>query len=198
MEGVGDFRGTGFLTTLGGPALICLCIANYLGKVKIHGKVKINWYWLVPFIQGYIVIYTYIALFGLRLTIPFYRIALFIILGSTLVSVLLCQIVKMNTAYTKPRRVFPMTFGNVLLKIIGVYVLVQALSVILAYGVYSRTIEACLEYIRCRVYAPTSGFPSYSGALIFPLFFSGVGATLVFFLTFAMSPMEDKGDGSHP
>ena len=186
MDGIGDFRGTGLLTTIGGPAIIGLCIANFLGKMKI------NWYLLVPFIQGYVVIYTFIALFGLRLTIPFYQIALFIFVGSNLISLVLCQIVMMNTSYKKPKRAAPMTLGNILLGIVLLYVLAQAASIIIAYGFYSRTIDDCLDYIRCRANAPVSGFHTYSGALIFPSFLSGLGATWVYFTIFAMSPMAEK------
>lgn len=153
---------------------------------------KINWYWLVPFIQGYIVIYTYIALFGLRLTIPFYQIVLFIFFGSNLISLVLCQIVIMNTSYKKPRRTAPMSLGNILFGIVFLYVLAQAAAIIIAYGFYSRTVDDCLDYIRCRVYANGTGFHTYSGALIFPSFLSGLGATLVYFMIFAMSPMEEK------
>ncbi len=107
---------------------------------------------------------------------------------------MLCQIVMMNTSYKKPKRAAPMTLGNILVGIILLCVLAQAAAIIIAYGFYSRTVDDCLDYIRCRVYANGTGFHTYSGALIFPSFLSGLGATWVYFTIFAMSPMEEKND----
>jgi hypothetical protein len=87
-----------------------------------------------------------------------------------------------------------MTFEAFLIGVLGAYVLLQSLSSILSYGIYTQTIEGCLSYIRCRVYANGSGFPGFSGALILPLFFAGVGPAWAYFVTFAMRPMEGKDD----
>jgi hypothetical protein len=188
MEGISDFRGTGLITTIGGPAIICLCIANFLGRVKI------NWYLLAPFIQAYIVIGAYIALFGLHLSIPFYQTVLFIVFGSTLVSTVLCHIIRMNAAYNIIRRSSSMTFEGFLIGVAGAYILLQSLSTLLVNGFYMKSIDDCLSYIRCRVYANGMGFPGFSGSLIFPLLFSGVGATWAYFATFAVRPMEEKDE----
>lgn len=187
IEGISDFRATGIFTTIGGPACICLCIANYLGKVKI------NWYWLVPFIQAYILMAIYITLFGLRYTIPFHQTALFIVCGSTLTSTILCHTIKMNTAYNKPRRIFPTTLRDFSLKVIGNCLVTFSASLLIVYAAYIS--EDCLSDFRCRMYSHGSGFPGYSGSLLFPMLLSGLGATWVYFAIFAMLPMEEKSDG---
>lgn len=189
IEGISDFTATGLYTTIGGPACICLCIANYLGKVKI------NWYWLVPLIQAYILMAIYIALFGLRLNIPIHHTALFIACGSALTSTTLFHIIKMNTAYKKPRRVFPTTsVSDFAFKMIGLWLLLFAGSLLLMYGDYFAV--DCLSRSRCRSQALGVGFPGYSGSLLVPMFLSGMGTTCVNFFIFATRPMEEKSDGS--
>jgi hypothetical protein len=157
--------------------------------------VKINWYWLVPLIQAYILMAIYIALFGLRLNIPIHHTALFIACGSALTSTALFHIIKMNTAYKKPRRVFPTTSASdFAFKMVCLWILLFAVSLPLMYADY--TVVDCLSRGRCWSQSLGVGFPGYSGSLFVPMFFSGMGATCVNFFIFATLPMEEKSDGS--
>ena len=183
-----DIAATGTLTTLGGPILFGLCVANYFGKLKKRR----SWLLFAPFIQAYVVIGAYIALFGLRLSTSFAETVAFILFDSIISSVAVCGVIHLNTSYGKVERDLPLSPKNVVFRMVfplGFFI-VSTLILVSAnfYG------SDCLSDLRCRIYSKTFGLPGYSGAMLLPTFIIGVCAVTAYCVVFFTTLKEVKSE----
>lgn len=183
-----DIAATGTLTTLGGPVLFGLCVANYFGKLKR----KRNWMLFAPFIQAYVVIGAYIALFGLRISTSFWETVAFISLGSIISSIAVCGVIYLNTSFAKVQRDIPFSRKAALLRLVFPLGSIFILGILLIAAQFSGF--DCLSDLRCRIYSRTIGLPGYAGAMLFPAFNMGVAVVAAYFAVFFMIFKEVKGE----
>lgn len=185
-----DILATGLLTTLGGPAVLCICVAKIFGVPKAG----VSWFLLAPLIQAEIVVWSYMASYGLKISHSFEETLLFVSVGSTIVSVGVCALIHFLEPSKKIKREINHGPQSDVLRRVFLLGIFYLLAIGMVYSTYSEHSDFdCLSDLRCRSFSGSWGAAGYAGSLLFPTLIMG-GVLIIIYHEFFLSVLRRKKD----
>jgi len=179
-EVVTAIKNTGLLTTLGFPVFIYYCIAS------LRGKISLNWYAVVLPAQAYILTGLYFSVFGPQIVTTRPQTYLYLILGSHVLTTVLCLALFFTVKPERPRRPLPMNLKYIAVAFFAFYPIWIALGTLHFMALSSN--GNCAGQPRCEATLVIAGNYGFTGNLFLSAIGIGIAAIWLNFVCYIYLP----------
>ncbi|MBE0553784.1 MAG: hypothetical protein IH625_08840 [Rhodobacteraceae bacterium] len=179
-ELVSVIKNTGLLTTVGFPVFIYYCIA------RLRGKISLNWYAFVLPAQAYILTGLYFSIFGPQIVTTRPQTYLYLILGSHVLTTVLCLTLFFTVKPERPRRPLPMNLKYIAVAFFAFYPIWIALGTLHFMAASSN--GDCAGQPRCGAALLISGNYGSAGNLFLSAIGIGIAAIWLNFVCYIYLP----------
>lgn len=179
-EVVTAIKNTGLLTTLGFPVFIYYCIA------RLRGKISLNWYAFVLPARAYILTGLYFSVFGPQIVTTRLQTYLYLILGSHVLTTVLCLTLFFTVKPERPRRPLPMNLKYIAVAFLAFYPIWIALGTLHFMALSSN--GNCAGQPRCEATLVITGNYGFTGNLFLSAIGIGIAAIWLNFVCYIYLP----------